>query len=397
MSVIPGFDPSICDLCGARDYSRLLHLHTDRAMRSDRQIVAARLSKLACTSCGLVRSGERLDGQALEDYYTHEYTLSTQPVEYYFYTPHGAVSRSAMLCDWLVSAMGTQRWQGARRGLEVGAGWGALLEEFARRFPNAAFEGLELNQAAAALAGERGLTMHQGALEALETGQYDLVYSVAALEHVPSPTFFLVELHKRLRAGGWLFLCQPTQDIPSYDLFFIDHIHHFGSEHLRQYARKTGFREQGLVVGHEWMPNFSLHLWQKVAPEPEFTWAGRPGYTTCETTANEVMGDMRRLDTLLAKLSLEGKRVAVFGLNEVYWLARAYSTLGEFPLVCGLDDTPGKPEYAQLEFPVVAPEDCLSFGVQAVILAMNKVYYPQARQRLEPLGLTVYPVLGETV
>lgn len=86
---------------------------------------------------------------------------------------------------------------------------------------------------------------------------YDGVLSVAVLEHVASPTSFLTAIHKSLAPNGLLFLAQPTQDVSSYDVLFYDHIHHFGTDHLRAYAHKCGFRELGFVVGHEWMPNFT--------------------------------------------------------------------------------------------------------------------------------------------
>src|SRR5689334_24885367 len=118
-------------------------------MRSDRGLLAYNLSKLTCARCGLVRSGSVPDDLELYDYYADEYLLSTQSPEHYFYTPNGPVSRSVMLCDWLVAAMGEHRWRNASRCLEVGAGSGALMRQFTQRFPKADFEGIELNKAAA--------------------------------------------------------------------------------------------------------------------------------------------------------------------------------------------------------------------------------------------------------
>ena len=93
-------------------------------------------------------------------------------------------------------------------------------------------------------------------------------------------------------------------------------------------------------------------------------------------------------------LAAQDRKVAIFGLNEVYWLARAYSMLNTFPVRCGLDDSPDKPEYAQLEFPVIRPEEASAFEIQDVILAMNKVYYGQATRRLQTLGLEAHPILS---
>jgi len=387
------YNSTICDLCGSPHANSLIALTNGQSMRSDRGLLAYNLSKLVCTNCGLVRSGS--ESMGLYDYYTEDYTLNTQTPEHYFYTPDGPLSRSMMICNWLLNAMGAQHWRRAANCLEVGAGAGALMQALQQYLPETTFEGIELNKSAVEVGQSLGLNIRQSTLEDFDGGPYDIIYSVGVIEHVPSPTSFLSEIHRRLRPGGLLYLCQPTQDVPSYDVFFVDHISHFGTEHLHQYARKAGFRDQGFCVGHEWMPNFSVHRWQAIEPDDNpFAWSGLPGYTTCEATVQSVLSDMARLDKLLSHLAAEGFKLSIFGLNEVYWLARTYSTLGNFQVSYGLDDSPNKPEYSQLGFQVIKPEDAVSLGVQNVILTMNKIYYEQAHRRLEALGLNVYPLLS---
>lgn len=383
------FDGSTCDLCGSTDYSVLLDLPTGRAMRSDRHVIKHDLRKVACKRCGLVRSGSSFD--SLEEMYRQDYTLSVQTGEHYFYTDRGPLSRSALLCDWLADSAGS-RWWRASRCLEVGAGCGMLLEQLSSRFDDKSFAGIELSKTAAAVAQSRGLPVKEGGLDELCGLQYDLIYAVAVIEHVPSPAEFLRALRNLLVPGGVLLLCQPTQDVPSYDLFFADHLHHFGTEHLSGYAQKCGFCELELCVGHEWMPNFSLHVWQVVGEPETLRWEGRPGYTTCSTTAHEVLASVSRLNDKLEEVARTGQPVAVFGLNEVYCLFRAYSRLGELPIVCGMDDAPEKEEYKQLGFPVVRPEDSIRFRINDVLLTMNKIYYPEASRRLERLGLVPYRI-----
>lgn len=387
------YDPTICDLCGCEEYSVLLDLATGRSMTSDRKIIDCNLKKLVCQRCGLVRSGQPFHEQELQDYYVCDYSLNVQP-EYYFYTPQGPISRSKILCDWIVSAMGAHRWREGQYCLEIGAGAGMLMQEFVQRFPDMIFEGVELNKKATCLAQKQGLSVYQGSITDLDNHKYDIIYAIGVVEHVASPTEFLNEISEYLKPGGWLFLCQPTQDVFSYDLFFFDHLYHFGSEHLHQYSKKCGFHERGFVVGNEWMPNFSLHLWQLSEQPDSFNWIGPQGYTTCLSTANNIVADMTRLNETLVNLAAKRQRVAVFGPGEVYWLAHTYSTLGDFPIVCGLDDRPDNPEFSGLKFPVLVPEDCLSMGIQQVILTMNKVYYDQARGRLKRLGLGIHTVLS---
>jgi|GEM_PF-3515122 SAM-dependent methyltransferase len=381
-----------CDLCRSQQADVLAHLATGRSLRSDRQMMAGDLCKLCCQRCGLVREGHSRQSDALIDCYTQDYRVA--PDDYTFYTPGGPVARSTLFCNWLTTAFGQDRWRTLGRCLEVGAGAGALLAEFQQRFPDCALEGIELCAASAHQARRRGLRVRQGPLLQTADDRYDAIYSVAVLEHVPSPTRFLQELRRCLRPGGLLFLCQPTQDVPSYDVFFVDHLHHFGTDHLRYYARKCGFRELGFVVGHEWMPNFSLHLWQATEGAADAAWSGSRAETACAQIVSQVTTDMNRLNQTLDRLATAQRRVAVFGLNEVFALARAYSDLGGFPIVCGLDDRPDQPDLAKLGFPVVKPEACAAHGVNDIVLAVNKVYYPQLTSRLRGLGVGVHPVLN---
>jgi 2-polyprenyl-3-methyl-5-hydroxy-6-metoxy-1,4-benzoquinol methylase len=399
MTTTLAYDPFVCDLCGSPDAEELVHLQTGRAMRSDRLVVSDDLHKLACARCGLVRDGVQRSAADMDRLYGQEYTLSTEWEDHVFFTAAGPIARSVLVADWLTSAIGTYRWRQASRVLEVGAGAGLLLKELAGRFESATFEGLELSQAAAAKARERGLTIHGVAPAALGVEPFDLIYAVAVVEHVTSPTAFLTALRALLRPGGLLLLCQPTQDVPSYDVFFVDHLYHFGTAHLRAYAQWLGFRELAMIVGHEIMPNFSLHLWQvdpARQPGPP-GWDGAPAETTCGPMARTLLRDMDRLDATIADLSHAQRRIAAFGLNEVYWLARSYSALGTAPIVCGLDDRPDRPEHARLGFPVMTPEQCVSLGVTDVLLTMNTVYYSLARERLARLGLTAHPVLSATL
>jgi SAM-dependent methyltransferase len=380
-------DPTdgICDLCGSASATVLLDRPTGPALRSDRVPVPERLRKVRCTCCGLVR-GTRVGAAGV---YEDEYAVADP--DYVFHTPRGPVRRSAAFADWLVSLCGAHRWAHAARVLEVGAGAGAVLGALADRFPDGRFEGVELSRRSVAEARRLGRDVRAGGPEDASAGTFDLVYSIAVLEHVPSPTEFLAALRRRLRPGGLLVLSQPTQDVPGYDVFFVDHLHHFSTPHVRAYARKGGFRELGFVVGHEWMPNFSAHLFQAEDVKGDPVWCGPPA-AGCERAA-EVSADLARLDVTLSQLG--DRRVAVFGLNEVYALARAYSALGRFPIHCGLADRPDDPIHGRHPFPVVAPEAAPGLGVRDVVLAVNTVYYPQLRARLGSLGVAVHPVLSE--
>ncbi len=383
------FDPETCDLCGTTE-STVLTMPSAFSMRSDQIIEARRLVKRLCARCGLARHGTV--PSALESTYRNGYTIA--PPDYVFYTRTGPRRRSEVFARWVVEAFGAGKWLAARRVLEVGAGAGAVLAELGRAFPACRLEGLELCRSSADAARASGLAVHSIPVEAWDEGPYDAIYSIAVLEHVPSPTAFLGQLRTLLRSQGHLFLAQPTQDVHSYDILFSDHLHHFGTDHLRRYARKTGFREIGCVVGHDLMPNFSLHCWEATTVEPDWTWHGPPGFSTVSASFAELSGSFARLEDTLDVWNCEGRTVGVFGLNEVFALARTYTCFSEFPLRCGLDDDPSKPKYTGLGFPVVLPEQAPNHGVDAVVLATNRIWLPQVESRMQRLGLATCSVLS---
>ena len=219
MSSMPlSFNAGSCDLCGSDTSIPLLDSETDQSLRSDRCIISRNLRKSTCVKCGLVRSSLSLSAKELRQYYRDDYTLSCQP-EHLFYAPVGQLSRSQAICDWILTETGLGLWRQAKRVLEIGAGSGSLLQQFIRRFPRTSFEGIELGRQAGAVARSRNLKVHTAFKDLKET-DFDLVYAVGVIEHVPSPARFLEQMRGLLGKEGRLVLCQPTQDVSGYDLFF---------------------------------------------------------------------------------------------------------------------------------------------------------------------------------
>jgi SAM-dependent methyltransferase len=379
-----------CDLCGSERVQRLQQPPQARALRSDRRVVDVRLSKLECGQCGLVRDGS--PAGSMPAYYRDHYQLDLG--DHLFHEAHGGRRRSAVFADWIIEAITAARRPSPRRVLEVGAGRGFLLAELMSRWPHAACHGVELGAKAAAEALARGLNVRQGESAQLPAGQNDLVVAIAVLEHVPSPTLFLQELRRLVSDDGVVVLIQPTQDVSSYDVFFIDHLHHFATPHMANYALKCGFAECYSRVGYQFMPNFSAHAWLPSRAATTWAWQGAPRTTECAATLRRVLSDMARLDEQTTTFRRAQRRFGVFGLHEVFALTRAYSSIEAAGIDCGLDDTPELPSHRAYPFPVMTPEAAAATGVKDFFLAMNRIYYPLASGRLNDLGLVAHPVLS---
>jgi SAM-dependent methyltransferase len=381
-------DQLICDLCGGRVFETVVQSERARAMRSDRMTVDEPLRKAACRRCGLVRSAVRDRDGDVDDLYRELYEGNCG--EHTFHAAAGPIGRSAAIADWMLAHTPGALWEGPLAALEVGAGAGLLLRELQHRFPRKRLVGVEPGVGAAAEGRARGSDIRPS-LDGVPAA--DIAWAIAVLEHVPSPTSFLRRIRSCLAPGGMLMLIQPSADVPSYDVLFLDHLHHFGRAHLAAYARKCGFTEVCSTLGHPLMPNFSLHVWRADAGAEPFEWTHPPAVLHCGTSARGVLAAMKRLDRLLERLASERRRVAAFGVREVFALARAYSCLESFPLTCGFDDHPAELAPARFPFPIVPPEAAADFGVTDALLTMNTIYYRQARQRCASLDLVCHPVL----
>lgn len=376
-----------CDLCGTTG-GEALQFPSSRSMLSDRRIVPGPLRKLECPSCGLVRGLPAAPTST--SFYETDYRLDGG--DHVFHTAAGPRRRSALMADWVAKLA-------ARAGLamphlrifEIGASRGFLLRELADRWPSATLEGLELNAAAAAAARAQQLMVTSTPADEREAGQYDLVIAVAVLEHVPSPTRFLEDIHRLLKPQGHAVLIQPTQNVPSYDVLFVDHLHHFGTEHVRAYARKCGFATVIDDVGFELMPNFSAHLLRAGEPRGA-AWLGGPSVTCARATLEGAIRDLGRMAESAAALKAAGRPFGVFGLHEAFAVARTYSSIDDSGIAVGLADDAGHADYRGLGFPVMTPEACAGTGVDDIFLTMNKVHYPFASSRLAGLGLRAIPV-----
>lgn len=86
--------------------------------------------------------------------------------------------------------------------------------------------------------------------------------------------------------------------------------------------------------------------------------------------------------------------MAVFGLGEVFALASAYSGLGEFPFVCGLEDDPDRPGLPAVPYPVLRPEAAPGRGVTDIVIATNTVFHEQLVERLAGVA-ELHFVLGD--
>jgi len=352
-------------------------------MTSDGRIVSRGLRKVLCLSCGLVRDGLSFEAEDLSQHYGKHYQLNTTDSgeEHVFFTPNGPVPRSQFIHDWIRQIKPDISGQ----VLEVGCGQGSVLERLAASFPRAQFRGIDLSEDAVRRARRKGLDVRLGESTNI-TDCYDTIVAIGVLEHVPSPTSFLKELREHLTNGGDLIIAQPMQDVSSYDLFFVDHLHHFTTRHVQEFGQKAGLEQVAVLRGSALVPNFSLHRFKRAEHKNSGFRFERPPSVQ---SIPEYLDAFSRINIFLR----QHKKIAVFGTGEVFALLYAYTDLSRAEITCGLDDNRDRRENHQWPFPVICPEEAPNRSVSDVLLSINPRYNDTVSKRLQALGLTPAAIL----
>jgi len=165
---------------------------------------------LQCAACGLVQTWPRPGEDELKELYEKFYNAGIKPDSAY----RGLRERffaSALYRFWLGwdGDMSFHGRRGAGRLLDVGCNEGRGLRLYADN--GFQVEGLELNEAAAALARQRGFPVHTTRLAQFRPEEpYDVVVLANVLEHAWDPAAMLAEVRRLLRPGGEVWISCPN-------------------------------------------------------------------------------------------------------------------------------------------------------------------------------------------
>ena len=184
-----------------------------------------------CRGCGLVQSRPIPGAGELGAYYAGAYrqggrhgaeaaVLADFPRDNLFYYHRG--QSIAALLDPYLRARGLDP---KPRVLDVGAGFGHLLQAFAERFPTAIRTALEISEVCFSHLGSLGIRVIREPTEswlARGDGEFDVILLSHVLEHLRHPSDVLTALRARLSPTGLLFVEVPH--IPADSLSrYLDH------------------------------------------------------------------------------------------------------------------------------------------------------------------------------
>lgn len=204
---------------------------------------------MACAGCGLEQTWPRPQEEELKGLYERFYNAGIRPDSAYrslrerFFT-------SGLYRLWLKwdGDMGFHGRRGAGRLLEVGCNEGRGLRLYARN--GFQVEGLELNEAAAAAARQRGFPVHTAALDRFRpAAPYDVVVLANVLEHAWDPVTMLAQVRRLLPPTGQVWISCPNAAGLWRRVFgriWVNwhapyHLWHFSPVTLREVLKRAGF------------------------------------------------------------------------------------------------------------------------------------------------------------
>jgi 2-polyprenyl-3-methyl-5-hydroxy-6-metoxy-1,4-benzoquinol methylase len=176
----------MCEACGGTSSTPIAHKRA--------------LTILRCASCGLAFVWPQPPADAVRGLYAGnaDYAITRQPE--LAASPDTHARDLDLAVRPFVAARGTL--------LDVGCSTGSLMYHL--RALGWSVEGVDLNEASAAIARRHGLTVHTGPAEEFDTGTaFDVVHMGDVIEHVPSPRRLLDRIRRVTAPGGIVVIETP--------------------------------------------------------------------------------------------------------------------------------------------------------------------------------------------
>lgn len=234
-----------CHVCGG-ELSEFTNFTGFKLVSSDCQPITTPASLWICSQCATVQKGINEEWLACVEQVYQQYDVYSQAAgkeQRAFDAAKGdSSSRSSRILEWIQNKSSRHDLKLTGSLLDFGCGNGSFLGEFHKLFPEWRLTGLEMDDSnKSAIESIPNATHRAGAIDSLlET--YDLISMVHVLEHLVDPISFLVQLRKKLRPGGTLFIEVPNLMTSPFDIFILDHCTHFTLETLRWTLWKSGFQ-----------------------------------------------------------------------------------------------------------------------------------------------------------
>lgn len=156
------------------------------------------------------------------------------------------LSKSQMHFEWINKIANIGKCESM---IEIGCGSGNLLKLF--KLPHK-FD-IEPNKLAADYASKIASIENIGFEKLNDDIKYDFIFSSCFIEHTVNPNDFLQKIRNISKTESIIIIGLPIQDFQSFDVYFLDHLHHFTIDQFVHLCHKNGFKVEHFEVGYKCM------------------------------------------------------------------------------------------------------------------------------------------------
>lgn len=339
-----------------------------------------------CRGCGHVFMSPRMTRNELKDFYQQK------PRESYEEARGERIGLFKADMDCITEVLGTGE---GRNALEVGCYTGYILKRL--RDEGWTVKGVEPNVSSAREARSRfGVSVETCSFEEFqcEEGEiYDLVVMGSVLEHINSPTEFLLKVNEVLREGGHLFVRVPNVEELKLDtvadVFSLEHPHMYSPSALRMFYQKTGMRQVHSTT-HDQFGRHIISIAQKkedLQLAQNFEIKNQYDHMSQLISAyNERIDKQRQqVDGQLRALYRPTRHpIALYGAgNHTEFLLR-YTGVDSSQIEYLIDSNPKKQGTEYLGFPVVGPGDIDVTSIDAIVVS-SRAFQDEIYERIAHL------------
>lgn len=376
-----------CPFCASRDFTQIQPVHQGECITSDMSFVPeSRIDNRLCNACGFIWNEGGPRGQT-DEFYARSYQLRmhTNNAQNINFSATGTKPMAQAVAEFLVE-QGALGESGTI--LEAGAGKGEFLLQFMAVRPNWTSTAFEPSTAVENLR-ERlpQTTVHHGGYQQMAQGQqFDVVASLAVIEHVENSYEFMDWLRGQMTDKGHLLLTFPDFARNPNDVFCVDHLSKIAMPQLLMMAAKAGLE----LVAHTHVGIAMLALLRKTEPA-----------AAQASVASEALAIALRNEALAAEMvaavtaarnaaATSGEKFAIFGLGMAGLVAPVLSHFARADITAYIDENPTMHGLKLGDVPVVDLADITALGIRHVALSVSPIYREQVTAKLEPFGVKIY-------
>lgn len=284
------------------------------SMSSDGQTVDIEILKEECQNCGTVRSS---DISFLNDFYNNFYKLNIVNNDPRYIYNCESMLKSEMHFEWIEKLAG-ESIKDADSIIEIGCGSGNLLNLFDVKNKYGVEPSIEAAVHANKIANVRNISYE----DISDQEKYDLILSTCVIEHTMDPNDFLIKTRNIAKEDSLVIIGLPIQDSESFDVYFLDHLHHFTTNQFIYLCQKNGFEVEKYEVGYKCMTTIGyFFLRKRISSSNILTYEKNKNFYTSSNWISN-------LNTYLE--NKKEKNIIAFGYGETSFFFQTYTHLSSY-------------------------------------------------------------------